>query len=134
MSAADGAREGVGEGPGGAAGGGGLLNRFVQLPGRPRSAGEWSLIPWAGAGGVTPSPGRRGGGTPVPKALRGRIPRSFGVGGDFARGAGALGRFEGGWGSLWAWDAGGGGGVTPSQRPRGWCREGRDAPVPTVPG
>lgn len=59
MSAADGPREGRGEGPGGAAGGGGgLLNRFVQLPGRRRSAGEWRPVPGPAAEGegVTEAP------------------------------------------------------------------------------
>lgn len=60
MSAADGAREGVREGLGGAAGSGGLLNRFVQLPGRPRSAGEWRPVPTRRGGvwgtGALPSP------------------------------------------------------------------------------
>lgn len=60
MSAADGAREGGRAGAGGAAGGRGLLNRFVQLPAGPRSAGEWRLV-W----GVTPLPGVGNWETPV---------------------------------------------------------------------
>lgn len=86
MSAADGAREGVGEGPGGAAGGGGLLNRFVQLPGRPRSAGEWSLIPWAGGGGRDPIPGASGRGHPRPQGPeRTDTPQFWGWGGFCSR-------------------------------------------------
>lgn len=109
MSAADGAREGVREGPGGAAGGGGLLNRFVQLPGRPRSAGEWRPVP--GRGDPVPkTPGCRGPAYPRPHRPEGTDTPQSQVGGVTP----VPGTLEGGAGVA---HGAGKRGVTPSPRP-----------------